>query len=68
MPMNTLTLRPQRTRPSHAPRFRPRTPVAAAPSPFPSLMLAKAEHDFLVPNPRPDLMLDPQTLRMIDVG
>jgi hypothetical protein len=26
-----------------------------------------AEHDFLVPNPRPDLVLDPQTLRMIEV-
>ena len=27
-----------------------------------------ADHDFLVPNPRPDLTLGLQTLRMIQVG
>lgn len=26
-----------------------------------------ATHDFLVPNPRPDLIFDPCTLRMIEV-
>lgn len=26
-----------------------------------------ATHDFLVPNPRPDLTLDPHTLRMLEV-
>ena len=26
-----------------------------------------ATHDFLVPNPRPDLTFDPRTLRMIEV-
>lgn len=35
----------------------------------PALPLSSpAENDFLVPNPRPDLTLDPQTLRMIEVG
>lgn len=28
---------------------------------------AIATHDFLVPNPRPDLILDHRTLRMIEV-
>jgi hypothetical protein len=27
-----------------------------------------AEHDFLVPNPRPDLTCDARTLRMLEAG
>jgi hypothetical protein len=39
-------------------------PLAAAGLPRPALP-SMAHHDFLVPNPRPDLTLGLQTLRMI---
>lgn len=32
-----------------------------------ALRSPNATHDFLVPNPRPDLILDRRTLRMIEV-
>jgi hypothetical protein len=50
----------------HSLRLRAEVPVVAALS-RPGLPSA-ADHDFLVPNPRPDLTLDLQTLRMIQVG
>jgi hypothetical protein len=36
-------------------------PARRTPAPHPV-------HDFLVPNPRPDLVLDPHFLRMIEAG
>jgi hypothetical protein len=57
-----------RRRPSfdaHAPLRRPGAlfsrPAAASSRPAPA-------HDFLVPNPRPDLCADAHTLRMIEAG
>ena len=63
--MNTTATRPIRTRPTK-PRLEPIW-IRAEPSPVsftPSLI---ATHDFLVPNPRPDLIFDRHTLRMIEV-
>ena len=63
--MNTTTARQLRHRLAKA-RLEPSwlraelPPVTIAPG-------ANATHDFLVPNPRPDLIFDRQTLRMIDV-
>ncbi len=67
--MKTPTIRLQ-PRPRHIDteplRFRVELPaLRAAPC---ALLPAQAKHDFLVPNPRPDLTLDPQTLRMIEAG
>ena len=63
--MNTTTARPLRHRPIKA-RLEPiwlraEFPPAAMPP------AVHATHDFLVPNPRPDLIFDRQTLRMIEV-
>jgi hypothetical protein len=33
-----------------------------------ALRPARCGHDFLVPNPRPDLTLDPNMLRMLEAG
>jgi hypothetical protein len=67
--MKTPTLRLQ-SRPRHidtAPlRLRAELP-ALRPAPC-ALRPAQAAHDFLVPNPRPDLTLDALTLRMIEAG
>lgn len=41
------------------------SPAQAA---FHALRPARAGHDFLVPNPRPDLITDANTLRMIECG
>ena len=64
--MKTLHLRPHRTAPTRATTTTRRRPESAAirvtayPCPGP-----QAGHDFLVPNPRPDLTTDVQTLRML---
>ena len=51
---------PRPARPHH------RAPLPAL-APFrPPPRPARAAHDFLVPNPRPDLTTDPHTLRMIE--
>ncbi|MBL9209289.1 MAG: hypothetical protein JNL92_02420 [Opitutaceae bacterium] len=42
-------------------------PPAARPL-FQALHPTRADHDFLVPNPRPDLTMDPHTLRMLEAG
>ncbi len=44
-------------------RLHTAAPAQTARVPLPS----RAAHDFLVPNPRPDLTLDPHLLRMIEV-
>ena len=44
-------------------RFRAELPATRAMPRF--LDATTAAHDFLVPNPRPDLTMDPQTLRVI---
>jgi hypothetical protein len=65
--MNTATARPIRHRPTKA-RLEPIwnraefTPVTSL-----SAHAGQATHDFLVPNPRPDLIFDQRTLRMIEV-
>ncbi len=64
--MNTATTRPIRHRPSKArlepiwnrAEFTPVTSIIA--------IAAQPTHDFLVPNPRPDLIFDQRTLRMIE--
>ena len=67
--MNTTTLRPQpRPRRTTAEPLRSRAELPAIwhlPNP---LRPAQATHDFLVPNPRPDLTTDLRTLRMIEAG
>ena len=63
--MNTTTARPLRQRPART-RLEPiwiRADFQPATIPTP----AHPTHDFLVPNPRPDLIFDRQTLRMIEV-
>ena len=69
--MNTPTLRqPQRRLgfPEARPiRMRPQPTAILMPRPPTLLAGTPAEHDFLVPNPRPDLSTDPATLRMIEV-
>lgn len=67
--MNTPTLRlhprPRRT-PADPLRSRAESPaIWHHPNP---LRPAQAGHDFLVPNPRPDLTTDLRTLRMIEAG
>ena len=49
------------------PRRRParRADLPAIAPPARGAHLCDAEHDFLVPNPRPDLTLDPETLAMV---
>ena len=66
--MNTTTIRPDRPRhiDLEPPRFRAELPAVRL-SPC-HLRPAAAQHDFLVPNPRPDLTIDPRTLRMIEAG
>lgn len=66
--MNTPTARPNHRRRERAhalPRFPAPRPVVSAPPP--ATMIITAAHDFLVPNPRPDLTTDPATLGMIAV-
>jgi len=67
--MNTPTLRLEpRPRRTSAEPLRSRAELPAIwhrPSP---LRPAHAAHDFLVPNPRPDLTTDLRTLRMIEAG
>ncbi len=48
-----------------APRPRDAAPITTLPRPG---LPSAAEHDLLVPNPRPDLTLGLETLRMIQVG
>ena len=70
--MQTPTLRPTNRRLGLAYagtdplRCRAELPVVRGSWPRPCPV--SAAHDFLVPNPRPDLTTDPQTLRMIEVG
>lgn len=47
-------------------RLRAELPAVAAPCP--PLQPTNVRHDFLVPNPRPDLTTDVHTLRMIEAG
>lgn len=61
----TAALLPLRPAP-RAPRLRRRAELPALAAPAPALAPCSAAHDFLVPNPRPDLTLDPQTLRMLE--
>ena len=67
--MQTPTLRPTNRRPGFAfagrdpLRCRAELPVVRGTWPRP-----RPAHDFLVPNPRPDLTTDPTTLLMIEVG
>ena len=59
-------LNPRRPYTDAAPlRFRAELPAVNAPTR--RAAAPAAEHDFLVPNPRPDLSTDPATLRMIEV-
>ena len=66
--MNTATapnlLRP----PTRHPRPRQRPDLPALTLVSRPHVPSSAAHDFLVPNPRPDLTLDPHTLRMLDNG
>lgn len=48
--------------------FRPRAELPAITQPARPLLPSHAAHDFLVPNPRPDLTLGTHTLRMIEAG
>jgi hypothetical protein len=63
--MNTTTARPLRHRPTKA-RLEPIW-IRADFQPATMPPAAHATHDFLVPNPRPDLIFDRHTLRMIEV-
>ncbi|MES2694648.1 MAG: hypothetical protein V4773_14325 [Verrucomicrobiota bacterium] len=49
-------------------RLRQRADLPAIRPAAPFAIASRAEHDFLVPNPRPDLTLDRTTLRMIEAG
>ena len=60
-----------------SPRARPTPPRLDPPrAPFPlrrpvqpkPIIACESRHDFLVPNPRPDLTFDPQTLNMLSVS
>ena len=69
--MNTPTARLNyRRRPGFAEieslRFRAELPVVSAPPRTASI--ATAGHDFLVPNPRPDLTTDPQIVHQRPLG
>jgi len=66
--MNTPTAHTQRRQPAHHPARtqRPRADLPTAGARL--LMPATAGHDFLVPNPRPDLTLDLNLLRMLEAG
>lgn len=59
-PAPTLRLPQPRKNPARAPR----EAIRIAPPPT---LLTEATHDLLVPNPRPDLTFDPNTLRMLSV-
>lgn len=68
--MNMPTAQIQRRQPGYRPdrilRFRTEiTPARLQPH---ASRPAFAGHDFLVPNPRPDLVTDANTLRMIECG
>ena len=65
--MNTSTARtiPHQTSLTHQEPFRFRAELPAITAPYPPAWMSTATHDFLVPNPRPDLITDPQTLRML---
>jgi hypothetical protein len=68
--MNTPTAQIQRHQPGLRPERTLRFQADTAPArlqPHASRP-ALAGHDFLVPNPRPDLTLDPNTLRMLEAG
>lgn len=68
--MNTLTAHlPNRPPGRGAHRAPPQClePAPAGPHRY-AIRPALAGHDFLVPNPRPDLVLDPNTLRMLEAG
>jgi hypothetical protein len=68
--MNTSIARPTRQRRplGNRDRFPSSTALPAFIAPIPPTCVCYATHDFLVPNPRPDLTMDPQTLRTIDPG
>jgi hypothetical protein len=68
--MNPSTARPlhQRRRLAQRGRFLSRAALPPMIAPVPPICPCSASHDFLVPNPRPDLTSDPQTLRMIDLA
>lgn len=68
--MNTPTALPPRRppgfRPAHPLRLRAELPAIGT---RPRVIVpATAGHDFLVPNPRPDLTMDLNTLRMLEAG
>jgi hypothetical protein len=48
-------------------RHRAQFPSLRPPQPKP-IIASDATHDFLVPNPRPDLTFDPTTLKMLTVS
>lgn len=48
--------------------MRLRADLAPFANPSHTLRAIAATHDFLVPNPRPDLTSDLQTLRMLEAG
>ncbi len=60
-------LRPRPAAPAPAPMRRRTDLPAHRPAPC-ILRPAQAVHDFLVPNPRPDLALDRRTLLMLEAG
>lgn len=72
--MNPPTIaRPNRRRPGPTAVFRDsslrsRAELPAVTAPIRPLQPTTARHDFLVPNPRPDLAIDLTTLRMIEAG
>lgn len=68
--MNMPTAQIQRRQPGFSPERTPRLHAEITPA-RPQLHASRpalAGHDFLVPNPRPDLTLDPNTLRMLEAG
>lgn len=48
--------------------LRQRAKPAPARPLFQALHPTRADHDFLVPNPRPDLTMDLHTLQMLEAG
>ena len=68
--MNTPTIRPKQRRRGFATTepLRVRAEFTGASARPRVILPSAAEHDFLVPNPRPDLTTDLQTLRMIEVA
>lgn len=55
-------------RDDHLPARQPAYGRTAWPARRPAAAVPGPGHDFLVPNPRPDLVLDPHFLRMIEAG